>query len=94
MAGKFIAPCLQDRVEQDSVLQFLTKDANIYTHTILSDIFKQWVQLLKRLVSDHIGEGKYASMDDILRTDTKSVVKHNKLAHIVYSKKKTHFGMA
>ena len=84
---EFVPLIARDEVFESLIAQDAT-DATV--EKILKFVFAEWAILLKRLVSDHLPEGKFHDMEaneslGVTQQETQSVTKHNKLCEELFS---------
>ena len=77
---------LQPYVQRDSILDKLveTRDFDDKVRLILKDLTKHWAIQLEPILSSYLPGGEYHSMTEEQVQETRSVVKHNKLAEELF----------
>ena len=79
-------PSLLSYIETDTILKCLTTEDRFdeKARLIMKQLLQQWVSLLERILSPYLPGGEFHSMDAEQISQTKSVVKHNKLAEELF----------
>ena len=86
MSGQDIPEMLRDRVVHDVTTDCLISDSVYDTHVsdILCAVFTHFHNMFERLVSAHLPGGQHYDMSSKQRTETASVVKHNKICEEMF----------